>query len=127
MDRTIPRVEEGRLYQSETDHDPIVAGTPAWYDWLEQHTAFTFVDAAGLSGDVTLVSAPAGFGKTTLLAQWLSTIDRPIVWLSLDEHDNDPRVFVRSLAAALQRAFSDAFQGTASLLESPRFPSIDQV
>ena len=57
---------------------------------------------AGLSGKVTLVSAPAGFGKTTLLAQWLQTIDRPTAWLSLDEHDNEPRVFVHSLTAALQ-------------------------
>ena len=44
MRRAIPSVKGERLYQSETDRDPIVVGTPAWYDWLEQHTAFTFVD-----------------------------------------------------------------------------------
>src|SRR5205823_15121159 len=81
----------------------------------------------GLSGKVTLVSAPAGFGKTTLLAQWLQTIDRPTAWLSLDEHDNEPRVFVQSLTAALQSAFPDAFGATDSLLKAPRFPSIDHV
>ena len=82
---------------------------------------------AGLSGNVTLVSAPAGFGKTTLIAQWIQSIDRPTAWLSLDEHDNEPRAFVQSLTAALQSAFPDAFHGIASLFEAPRFPSVDYV
>jgi hypothetical protein len=47
MRRTIPSVRGERLYQSETERDPIVVGTPAWYNWLEQHTAFTFVSAVG--------------------------------------------------------------------------------
>src|ERR1700693_3477214 len=47
MRRAIPSVKGERLYQSETDRDPIVVGTSAWYDWLEHHTAFTFVDAVG--------------------------------------------------------------------------------
>ena len=243
MRLTIPRVRGERLYWSETDRDPIVVGTPAWYDWLEQHSAFTFVDQtgtftarksmlgtggsswkayrrrqsklyrihlgyshaltlerlqaaarafageyvpgeptdvsstqsaasrlpmhtsprmaltvdhpmvliqtklyrprkrsdliararlldrlnAGLSGNVTLVSAPAGFGKSTLLAQWVQTLDHPTAWLSLDEHDNEPRAFVQSLTAALQSAFPETSQATASLLEAPRFPSIEHV
>src|SRR5436305_6318449 len=185
MRRTIPSVEGGRLYQSESTDNPIIVGTPAWYTWLEHHTSVIFVDRTGtftarksdsdpsdayweasrtrqgklshvhlglsntltlsrlqasaqtlaseptdvhqvnavaslppvseiaasadhlsplvrtklyrprtstnaisrarlidrlnvgLSGKVTLVSAPAGFAKTTLLAQWLQTIDRP--------------------------------------------------
>ncbi len=44
MRATIPRVQGGRLSQPETEGDPIVVGTAAWYDWLEQHPAFTFVD-----------------------------------------------------------------------------------
>ena len=82
---------------------------------------------AGLSGNVTLVSAPAGFGKTTLIAQWIQSIDRPIAWLSLDEHDNESRVFVRSLTAAVQNAFPRAFHGIASLFEATHFPSVDHV
>src|SRR6266496_2065679 len=243
MRPTLPSVKGERLYRSETEGDSIVVGTPEWYDWLEQHTSFTFVDAAGtftarksilrtrgsywkayyrrqgklyrihlghshaltlerlqaaarafagehgsgeptdvsstqtaasrlhmhtslrmaltgdypmalmqtklyrprkrsdlisrarllerlnagLSGNVTLVSAPAGFGKTTLIAQWIQSIDRPTAWLSLDEHDNEPRAFVQSLTAALQSAFPDAFHGIASLFEAPRFPSVDYV
>ena len=47
MSRILPSVKGERLYRSETDRDPIVVGTPAWYDWLEQQTAFTFVDQTG--------------------------------------------------------------------------------
>ncbi len=39
---------------------------------------------------LTLVSAPAGFGKTTLLSDWLRQVERPVAWLSLDDSDNDP-------------------------------------
>ncbi|MCU1572146.1 MAG: ATP-dependent transcriptional regulator, MalT-like, LuxR family [Micrococcaceae bacterium] len=58
-------------------------------------------------GDVrlTLVSAPAGFGKTTLLAQWLSVTrngDRRVAWLSLDEYDREPASFLTYLVAALR-------------------------
>ena len=44
MQRTSAIVERGLLYQPTTGADPIVVGTAAWFDWLEQHTAFTFVD-----------------------------------------------------------------------------------
>jgi LuxR family maltose regulon positive regulatory protein len=243
MHRTIPRVEGGRLFPPEREVDPILVGTPAWYDWLEQHTTFTFVDHAltftarksvlrtrgsywkayrrrqgklyrfhlghsrtltlerlqaavqafagehvpgeqasvpsrqsvasrlpmpptprnvldidhntslihtklyrpgigsdliprprlleslnaGLGGKVTLVCAPAGFGKTTLLVAWVETIDRPMAWLSLDEHDNELAIFVRSLTAALQSVFPDAFGATASLLQASRFPALDSL
>jgi hypothetical protein len=82
---------------------------------------------AGLGGNVTLVSAPAGFGKTTLLAEWMQTLDRPSAWLSLDKHDNELAVFVHSLVAALQTVLPDAFQAMASLLKAPQFPPADYV
>src|SRR6266516_3430808 len=240
MRRTIPSVKDGRLYQLESGADPIVVGTPAWYDWLEQHTSFLFEDQgggftaqkislsphglywkasriqagklygfhlgrsheltmarlqvaartlasehtpteptdasptespasmhqapqttatvglynilvktklyrprsgsdviprarlierlnAGLSGNITLVSAPAGFGKTTLLVEWVQTIDRPSAWLSLDEHDNELRMFINSLTAALQSVFPDAFQATASLFKAMQYPPLGEV
>ena len=73
-----------------------------------------------LEGEITLVCAPAGFGKTTLLTQWVQTIDRPNAWLSLDEHDNELPVFVQALVASLQTAFPDAFEATTTLLKAPR-------
>ncbi len=62
---------------------------------------------AGIQRKLTLVSAPAGFGKTTLLSEWAhrrseSTPSLPIAWLSLDEDDNDPARFLAYLIAALE-------------------------
>ncbi len=71
------------------------------------------------------MSAPAGFGKTTLLAQWLATApgDGPsAAWLSLDQRDNDPTVFWTYLVAALQTAAHGVGAGALSLLQSPRPP-----
>lgn len=58
----------------------------------------------GLSRRLTLISAPAGFGKTTLVAAWARTASCPVAWLSLDEGDSDPVRFVAYLSAALQQA-----------------------
>jgi LuxR family transcriptional regulator, maltose regulon positive regulatory protein len=243
MRKKIPRVEGGRFFRSESEMNPILVGTPAWYDWLEQQSSFTFVDDsftftthksvlrtggtdwkayrryqgklysiklgpahtltlerlqaaaqtfaeelaqgepasvpirqnrsnrlprrtsarmtldvdlytsfirtklsrprlgsdlisrprlldrlnAGLGGKVTLVCAPAGFGKTTLLAAWVETVDRPTAWLFLDEHDDDLARFVSSLTAALQNVFPDAFGAMASLLQATRFPALDSL
>ena len=242
MQQTFPSVQGGQLYQSDIERDPILVGSPAWYDWLEHHSSFDFyargvvfharkrgtesgdlywevtsaqadelkrirlghaeslsqewlltsartlsgeytsteaadesstqsalatyqsqtpqppasVDPlrsmirtklyrprsssdviprarlqerlnAGLGGKVTLVCAPAGFGKTTLLAEWVETIDRPCAWLSLDERDNELRTFVHSLTAALQSVFPDAFKAAVSLCNAPQFPAPDQV
>ena len=241
MQQTIPRVEGARLFQSEKKVDPILIGTPAWYDWLEHQNSFRFVDHAltftahksvlrtgnsywkayrkrqgklycihlghshaltlerlqaaaqafagehdpgedasvpsrqlgasrlprspsprmaldvdhstslihtkffrprlsnhliprtrllerlnaGLGSKVTLVCAPAGYGKTTLLAGWVETIDRPTAWLSLDENDDELASFVRSLTAALQSVFPDAFGAIASQLKTARLPTLD--
>ena len=57
----------------------------------------------GLECPLTLVSAPAGFGKTTLLAQWLAGCDLPVAWVSLEPEDNEPVHFLTYLIAALQR------------------------
>lgn len=56
----------------------------------------------GLSRKLTLLSAPAGFGKTTLLSEWVAACGRPTAWLSLDKGDSDPTRFLAYLAAALQ-------------------------
>jgi LuxR family maltose regulon positive regulatory protein len=58
---------------------------------------------AGLGGRLILVCAPAGFGKTSLLAAWASGGKRPVGWLSLDSSDNDPARFWRHVAASMER------------------------
>jgi LuxR family transcriptional regulator, maltose regulon positive regulatory protein len=55
------------------------------------------------SAPVVTVVAPAGYGKTTLVAQWAARDERPFAWVSLDERDNEPIVLLRHVAAALHR------------------------
>ena len=81
----------------------------------------------GMACQLTLVSAPAGFGKTTLLAQWLIESEIPVAWLSLEAEDNDPTRFLSYLIAALQ--VLDAQVGTMALemLHTPQPPSPEDV
>src|SRR5687767_2697875 len=74
----------------------------------------------GAEAALTLVSAPAGFGKTTLLTEWLAApaAGRSLAWLSLDARDNDPAVFWTYLVAALQAAVPGVGAGASTLLES---------
>jgi LuxR family transcriptional regulator, maltose regulon positive regulatory protein len=74
---------------------------------------------------LTLLSAPAGFGKTTLLAEWLAQTDNGCAWLSLDAYDNDLPRFLRYLAAALQTVDEGLGETAVSLLEPPE-PSDSQ-
>jgi len=60
--------------------------------------------AQGLRGPLTLITAPAGFGKTTLVASCAASCGMPVAWLSLDQHDNQPGRFLTYLIAALQAA-----------------------
>jgi ATP/maltotriose-dependent transcriptional regulator MalT len=79
---------------------------------------------------LTLVSAPAGFGKTTLLVEWLmerSGDKRSVVWVSLDEADNDPARFLSYLVGALQRVEEGLGEGVLASLRSPELPSIETV
>src|SRR3954447_13505405 len=82
---------------------------------------------------LTLVSAPAGFGKTTLLTEWLAEWmatappgERSVAWLSLDERDNDPALFWRYLVAAFDRVAPGVGSNALTLLQSPR-PAADAV
>jgi LuxR family maltose regulon positive regulatory protein len=75
-----------------------------------------------LGGKLTLISAPAGFGKTTLVTEWLAGGERPVAWLSLDEEDNDPARFLAYVVAALQRIAPEWGETAALLLASPQPP-----
>ncbi|MDJ0707777.1 MAG: LuxR C-terminal-related transcriptional regulator [Leptolyngbyaceae cyanobacterium MO_188.B28] len=77
---------------------------------------------------LTLVSAPAGFGKTTLLAEWAAAVPtRPVAWVSLDQSDNDPALFWTYLITALQKIQPSLGERSLSLLQSPQPPSIESV
>jgi LuxR family maltose regulon positive regulatory protein len=72
----------------------------------------------GLARGMTLISAPAGFGKTILLADWIQRRLPPVAWLSLDAGDNDPTRFWRHAASALDRVVPGIIDQVASLLGS---------
>jgi LuxR family maltose regulon positive regulatory protein len=76
--------------------------------------------AAGLACRLTLVSAPAGYGKTTLTAAWLQEAGRAYTWLSLDEADNDPARFTAYLLAALQKIDSNIGQAAQAMMQPPQ-------
>ena len=76
----------------------------------------------GLHRKLTLISAPAGFGKTTLVSQWLVGCGRPAAWLSLDEGENDPIRFLTYLVAAVQTIAATLGEGVCSNPLSHRHP-----
>ena len=81
----------------------------------------------GLHRKLTLISAPAGFGKTTLVSDWLSGGGYPTAWLSLDDADNDPARFLAYLIAALQTVAPTIGDGVVSALQSPQPPPPESI
>ncbi|MBV9228179.1 MAG: LuxR family transcriptional regulator, partial [Chloroflexi bacterium] len=79
----------------------------------------------GLHRKLTLISAPAGFGKTTLVSAWIEGIKLPTAWLSLDEGENDPTRFLMYLVAALQTIATTIGEGVLRVLQSPQPPPTD--
>jgi LuxR family maltose regulon positive regulatory protein len=82
---------------------------------------------AGLGRTLTLIAAPAGFGKTTLLSEWASISPRPVTWLSLDEGDNDPAQFWAYFIASLQGLCADLGSSAFALIRSPQAPPIRSI
>ncbi len=78
-------------------------------------------------GKLTVVSAPAGFGKTTLTNEWITQCGRPVVWLSLDEGDNDLTRFLSYLVAALQTLKAGIGESLLAMLQSHQPPQTETV
>jgi LuxR family maltose regulon positive regulatory protein len=76
---------------------------------------------------LTLVSAPAGFGKTTLANEWITQCERPVVWLSLDEGDNDLTRFLSYLIAALQTLKAGIGESLLAMLQSHQPPQTETI
>jgi LuxR family maltose regulon positive regulatory protein len=76
---------------------------------------------------LTLISAAAGFGKTTLVSEWVAGCERLVAWLSLDEGDNDPTRFLTYLVAALQMIAASIGKGVLAILQSPQPAPIESI
>lgn len=75
---------------------------------------------ASLGRKLTLISSPAGFGKTTLLSEFSSSCDRPVAWVSIDEDDNDSTRFIAYLIAALSRVIQGFGESVYPVLQTPK-------
>ncbi|OXL87585.1 transcriptional regulator [Paenibacillus sp. SSG-1] len=74
---------------------------------------------------LTLISASAGSGKTTLISEWVTLCGKPVAWLSLDEGDNDTARFLTYLIKALQTIAPNIGESVLGLLQSPQLPPMD--
>ena len=81
----------------------------------------------GIDRNLTLITAPAGFGKTTLLSEWIPQSERCVTWVSLDEGDNDPARFWAYFIAGLQMLNADIGMQALVLLQSPQPPPIEAI
>jgi LuxR family maltose regulon positive regulatory protein len=90
---------------------------PHLYDRLDE----------GLSRKLILISAPTGFGKSTLVISWLSERDLPVAWLSLDQGDNDPVRFWTYLIAAIQTIHQEIGAEARQIISAPQLRSTEPV
>ena len=82
---------------------------------------------AGLDKKITLIAAPAGYGKTTLLSEWIPQSPRCVTWLSLDEGENDPTLFWAYFISSLRQLRPGLAHGALALLQSPQAPPITAI
>ena len=104
--------------------------SPKWRPGLVSRPRLVERLDQGIGRKLTLVSAPAGFGKTTLLAEWLAAglpSKQVAGWVSLDQSDNDPALFWAYFITALHKVQSQVGAGALSLLHSPQPPPIESV
>lgn len=118
-----PATERLRVLRSKLTPPPLRAGIidrPVLVDRL----------VAARNVPVVLISAPAGYGKSSLLALWRERDDRRFVWVSVDDGDDDPAVFIRSIVAALDPVvrldtdISDAFRASSPPLDDVILPAL---
>jgi len=99
---------------------------PVTADYVVRDELVDKIDS-GFSMPLTLVSAPAGYGKSTLVSYWLEYCDRPGVWLSLDKSDSDIRVFVSYLVAALRTLAPGCCKDTINLVNAESVPPLELI
>ena len=89
--------------------------------YVERPRLVSRLDEA-FKGHVTLISAPAGYGKTTLVLQWLDHRRIPAAWFAIDEMDSDPDRFLRYVVAAVRTVFPEFGSDIERLLSAPQLP-----
>lgn len=91
---------------------------------LVRHLNENLFGDSGFARKLTLVSAPAGFGKTSIVAEWLAGQDLPVAWLALDPQDADPVRFLTYIVGALEAASLPVDSEVYGALQSPQSPTL---
>ena len=78
----------------------------------------------GLQTPLMLVSAPAGYGKSTLVSHWVESLDHPSAWVSLDRADGELEEFLAYILTAVQTVFPESCKETAALLQAANLPPV---
>jgi len=81
----------------------------------------------GFERTLTLISAPAGYGKSTLASRWISTCDWPQAWVTLDDRDADLRSFLGCVLGAIRQVFPKARLFAEAMLETAELPPPDVI
>ena len=81
----------------------------------------------GLDKKLIHISAPAGFGKTTIVSDWINQNKIPTAWYSIDKRDNDPVEFISYIIAGIQTIEKDFGQSSVKLLKAPHRPNIESI
>lgn len=81
----------------------------------------------GLTRKLTLISAPAGFGKTTLVSMWTAQASMPVAWLSLEEQENDLTRFLAYIITAIQGVDPEIGKDAQAILQTPQLPSYETI
>ena len=123
----MPTFERLKLIRTKLHRPPVTDDLVARPRLLEQLNR-------GLSGPLTLVSAPAGFGKSTLVSSWIESLEGggitppvPCAWLSLDEDDSDLVLFLRYFISALRTIIPEVCAELAEMLAAPQQQPVDVV
>lgn len=89
---------------------------------LKEHLTNDFQQGEVFTRRLTLVSAPAGYGKSTLAAEWVKSLNLPTAWLSLDAGDNDPVRFLSYVVHAIRHVLPEVGNAPLGMLQSPNLP-----
>ena len=122
LSETVPAAETptGPILRTKLQRPPLssnIIPRPRLIEQLEK----------GRQGVMTLVSAPAGYGKSIAVSQWLETCGYPAAWVSLDKTDNDLRLFLNYFVTAIQTISPDAVRKTMAMLDSLQLPPLSIV
>ena len=131
VDMASPPTEEVKRHFTTTTHgDPLLATKlriPRPPTHLVSRSHLTERLQRGMERPLTLIAAPAGFGKTTLLSAWLAHAPLPVAWVSLDHGDDDPTRFWAYTLTALERIFPGSGAAALALLQALQPPPLETI